>query len=412
LGGLTILYLLFSDGGEAIPFAANVVSALHDIRFMSDIGVFLVPIGLLILSAVLKFLSDFHVVRFSTLYSKIALQDLYSALYRASHWPRGEATRDFSDAKALNRIQRNAIMVSSRVLRVFHALWVPLMMFFGGLSLLFLIDLEFAFIISVVLAFIMLLIGVAGVYASQNSAKWERASSAGFRQLNIQMDRVVSSGGGGSTDVQKWRSLDNLVRLLKGRILAVAYTRLAVSFGMIISLLVVLGYVANEGKNISGLLIVVVLLVRVFISLKGIASSLTVINRFYPQLRRYYRLLEVLRGEGVIRQTVVPPDSSVRVIVTDLANNKLNRLRWRWLLYEGEAVEFCEGGDGGCVSLRGTSDGLVDVEGEVWLDLKAMGNAMPIKVPRAEVGDRVARLCNNDRPEKINSSMDDDDFDD
>jgi hypothetical protein len=41
-----------------------------------------------------------------------------------------------------------------------------------------------------------------------------------------------------------------------------------------------------------------------------------------------------------------------------------------------------------------------------------MGNAMPIKVPRAEVGDRVARLCNNDRPEKINSSMDDDDFDD
>lgn len=413
LGGIAILYQLFTEGGKdwAIPGVTYLTSVLRAAQETSEFGVLLIPVGLLIASSVLNFLSVFQVVRLATSYSKIALQDLYSAIDNASYWPQGEATREFGDNKALNRIQRNVIMVTSRVLRVFHTLWVPLMMFFGGLFVLSSINIELAIIIGVVMAVIVLAVGAVGVQASRNNAKWESVSGTVFRQLNLQMDRVVCSGKGGATDFNSWQPLDNLIGLLKGRILTVAYSRLVVSMGMIGTLLILFGYLSRDGENIAGLVMVMVLVVRVFVSLKGIATTLTVINRFYPQLRRYYRLMEILSGKDGNREEQ-SPDRSVRVIVTDLANNKLNRLRWRWLLYAGDEVEFCEGGNCDGISLRPPSDGLQDVQGYVWLDLKAMGNTMPLKVPRVELKDWVSRFCKGAGPATQSGPMEDDDFED
>jgi ABC-type multidrug transport system fused ATPase/permease subunit len=342
------------------------------------------------------------------------LLQLHKGLEKICKWPSRETTREFSTIQKLGRVQSNAVMVNARVFRVVNSLWAPGLLFLGGYGLLFSMSFGLGMVVTAVLVVLLCAQTVVSFKSARNSSRWEKSSHKTFVFLREDLKhRLENSAKADSEDTLK-RTLKNFLSLLQGRLLATVYSQLLVSIGMISALSIVFLYFQFEGgalllqESLPSVLAVLVIMIRIFMSLRGLASRVTTINRFYPQLNRYSRLRQIL-NYAADSGGAHTGDVQSTTILTDLPDNKLNRLRWQSILFGGRDVDFDGAGKGLRVNILDQT-GVDRVQDEyVWIDFEQMKNEPPILCRAGDAAPVIKRFKVNKKEKGQDSDFEDED---
>ncbi|HEX5056266.1 MAG TPA: hypothetical protein VFX02_07180 [Gammaproteobacteria bacterium] len=407
LGSLSLIYLLFKSGDKGISFL--------NFKLVPEGAWLALPVLLLACAAFMYFVSNFNVIRLASLFAEHLLLQMHRGLQSAAAWPPREYTRDFSSLRKLNRVQNNALMVSARVFKVVNSLWAPGLLFLGGFGLLFRLNFRFGLVVTCVLILLLFAQAIVSFKSARSSSRWEKVFPKSFAVVREDLcNRLVPSNAVGSEDAMK-RALKNILSVLQSRLLAPVYSQLLVSIGLIVALSALLLYFQFGAgalllqHSLPSVLALLAIVTRIFMSLRGVATRITGVNRFYPQLSRYSRLRRVLAQETA----AAPAAEAVRsaTILTDLPDNKLNRLRWRFILYGGREIDFDGKGRGLAVQLLNPAEPDKAREEYIWIDLDGMRNDPPVLAPAAEAPQIMQRFKIRNADKDFNSDTDDDEDD-
>jgi ABC-type multidrug transport system fused ATPase/permease subunit len=409
LGGLSFIYLLFKSGDRGL--------SLLGVHMTPQGGWLLLPLLLLAGAALMYFLYNSNVIRLANLVAEYSLLQMHRGLRTISAWPQDENTRDFATMRKLIRIQGNALMVHARVSRLLNYLWAPGLLFLGGYCILFSINPWLGVVITVVLLALLCAQAVVSLKSARNSSRWENVNPKVFGFLREDLKRRLSVNDTPDSEDALKRMANNLLSALQDRLLVLTYSQLMVSIALIAALCLVFlnirpqAELLSQDSSLPSMVAVLAIIIRMFMSLRGLAGRVTNINRFYPQLNRYARLRRILEhrassvavGKQAIQSTT---------ILTDLPDNRLNRLRWQFLLFGGQNVDFDGKGAGPRISIISALPNSSQ-EKYIWVDFDKMRNDPPVLCRPDEVPallDRFQISTGAEKQESRDAVEEDEDF--
>jgi len=383
LAALAALYTIFSNGGKTkgIFSKIHIIPSGSDTEQLLSSPILFLPIILFTISALMHFWSNVDTINLANDFALRTFRCLHEGLRRAKIWPQGEYTRDFCSFRKINRIQKNALMVNSRAIRIIISMIKPLMYFLGGYLFLLYINTGFGVAITTTLVLLLGIQAAVGFRSARNNIKWEslapKLSANLKKELSTKLNRQAET-----TEEKSMRIAGKILSARRNLLIMTTYSQAASSAAFIVTLTVILLYFrymdsTDIRNNLSAVLAMLIVITRMFMSFKSVAGQITVINRFYPQLNRFYRLARILGNQQACSGGSYGEVSS-RSILTNLPDNHLNRLRWRSLLFGGKNVEF--GNNPAELQAHLYSD--VPEEGfdeeYIWVDMEKMRNEPPV----------------------------------
>ena len=291
--GLLLGYAQHFAAGEVIQFAGAQLDPRTSLGLLAGGGLAITM--LLLLSALFIYVSRRSIVRIGRSYEEFCAKRVFRLLREGGDLF-SVIESDRCVESYLFRLVRSDSRLAGRVLRMLLALVIPALTLVVATAAVFYLEPRLSVIIAVLGSVLLVYQYRVSRLAAHHSMRFEQlAPAAGveYRELmqyykhqaasvvNASMEERLFSGGAVRKQLDAYEGLLRSVEV--SRLVSGLFTAAAV--GLILGIMG--AEIILDGAGWERLLLYVVALRFALVSLQGVFSSLTAINRFYPQVRRY-----------------------------------------------------------------------------------------------------------------------------
>lgn len=292
--GLVVIYARHFSSGERINLAEYAIDPRTSMELL--VGGSLAVAILLLLSASCIYYSRRTILCMGREHEEFCAKRVLWIL--ATHGVMVSATQDgYGGDSYLLRLVKTDSRLAGRVLKLLLSLIIPSVTLTISIIALFYLDSLLTFIIVALGTVLFFYQYRVSRLAAQHSMRFEKlgsATGAEYRAL-IQHSKHRAQAGTGTELIERLFRHGPVKKQLdayEGRLRTVEKSRLVsgLFMGIVVGLIILImgRSIIQEGAGWERLLVYVVALRFAMVNLQNVFSTITAINRFYPQLRRYY----------------------------------------------------------------------------------------------------------------------------
>lgn len=291
-----LLYAQHFSADDPVNIAGQTFSAKDSLELLVLTSVVLS--ALLLISVFFIYYSKRSAIKMARLYEEYCAERIFLLL--SYGYKKYQTSNNNVDSYIL-QLTRSDSRIAGRVLRRLLYTVTPTITFIASTIALFYLEMILTLLLTLFSAIIFFLQYRISIRASHHSKRFENLSSkSGEKYREVIKDiKYLSVPGRGSVKAKKLFSTNIVSRQLdayEGRLGAVELSRFMSGIFMALvvgGILLVMGSeIINEGEGWARVLVYVIALRFAMFSMQAFFSSITSINRFYPQLHRYYSFIK------------------------------------------------------------------------------------------------------------------------